>query len=225
MTRREEIRALEGRRKALEAIKKAALESENQFMNKLDENSTTVKKTMVQKFNKEEVNDHDDDKMVKIESMEPFHKKFQKCLQDFYQNANNYANHINEADVEKLNEDLFDDESIPVLPAINNKTENKDKELLKEKLENLQEKKRQVDKLIQDLNRLKDKANIGNESNEIKQNEDLANNYSFIKSELTQNQNQIDLIKSSVNASNSANNTAIKAEKIINLLENQEKLE
>ena len=194
-------------------------------MNKLDENSTTVKKTMVQKFNKEEVNDHDDDKMVKIESMEPFHKKFQKCLQDFYQNANNYANHINEADVEKLNEDLFDDESIPVLPAINNKTENKDKELLKEKLENLQEKKRQVDKLIQDLNRLKDKANIGNESNEIKQNEDLANNYSFIKSELTQNQNQIDLIKSSVNASNSANNTAIKAEKIINLLENQEKLE
>ena len=225
MTRREEIRALEGRRKALEAIKKAALESENQFMNKLDENSTTVKKTMVQKFNKEEVNDHDDDKMVKIESMEPFHKKFQNCLQDFYQNANNYANHINEADDEKLNEDLFDDESIPVLPAINNKTENKDKELLKEKLENLQEKKRQVDKLIQDLNRLKDKANIGNESNEIKQNEDLANNYSFIKSELTQNQNQIDLIKSSVNASNSANNTAIKAEKIINLLENQEKLE
>ena len=101
--------------------------------------------------------------------------------------------------------------------------QNNDKVVLKEKLDNLQDKKKQVDKLIEDLNRLKEKTIFGD--NEAKTRDEFSRSYSTIKSELTQNQNQIDLIKTSVNASSNANNTAVKAEKIINLLENQEKLE
>jgi hypothetical protein len=230
MARREEIRALEGRRKALEAIKKAALVSEKEFLNKLDENSALVLQTQtnVEKFG--EISDEDaeesedeDEKLQKIEDMAPLHKKFQKCLKDFYSDSTGYAiedaNEVEEEEVEE-EEDLFDIQSMPLL-ATSNVEQNKDKEDLKEKLENLQEKKKQVDKLIQDLNRLKDTANLA----DVEEKDDFLKTYSKIKSELSQNQNQIDLIKTSVNTSSNANNTAIKAEKIINLLENQEKLE
>jgi hypothetical protein len=232
MARREEIRALEGRRKALEAIKKAALVSEKEFLNKLDENSALVLQTQtnVEKFG--EISDEDaeesedeDDKLQKIEDMAPLHKKFQKCLKDFYSDSTGYAiedanEEVEEEEEEVEEEDLFDIQSMPLL-ATSTVEQNKDKEDLKEKLENLQEKKKQVDKLIQDLNRLKETANLA----DVEEKDDFLKNYSKIKSELSQNQNQIDLIKTSVNTSSNANNTAIKAEKIINLLENQEKLE
>lgn len=229
MARREEIRALEGRRKALEAIKKAALVSEKEFLNKLDENSALVLQTQtnVEKFGEvsnEEVeeSEEEDEKLQKIEDMAPLHKKFQKCLKDFYSDSTGYAiEDANDEEVEEVEEeDLFDIQSMPLL-ATSTVEQNKDKEDLKEKLENLQEKKKQVDKLIQDLNRLKETTNLA----DVDEKDDFLKNYSKIKSELSQNQNQIDLIKTSVNTSSNANNTAIKAEKIINLLENQEKLE
>ncbi len=226
MTRREEIRALEGRRQALEALKKAALDSEKEFLGKLDDSSALAKNTQVLKFNKDD--DDNEVKNEKLVDMEPFHKKFQRCMQNFYNDAeafedNNEDGEEEEEDIEKLREDLFDAESYPLV----NMKEQKDKELLKEKLENLQEKKRQVDKLLEDLNRLKEKACV-NEDNEVKQKpkeQEISLNYSTIKSELNQNQNELDIIKSSVSASGTADNTAKKAEKIINLLENQEKLE
>ena len=230
MARREEIRALEGRRKALEAIKKAALLSEKEFLNKLDENSTLVQQTQtnVEQFginSNEAIEEYDEDKLQNIEDMAPLHKKFQKCLQDFYSDTNGYAIEDGEDDEEESEDeeehvtgnDLYDIQSMPLIE------QNNDKVVLKEKLDNLQDKKKQVDKLIEDLNRLKEKTIFGD--NEAKTRDEFSRSYSTIKSELTQNQNQIDLIKTSVNASSNANNTAVKAEKIINLLENQEKLE
>ena len=232
MARREEIRALEGRRKALEAIKRAALVSEKEFLNKLDENSALVLQTQtnVEKFaqvhDEESGEEDEEEKLQKIEDMAPLHKKFQKCLKDFYSDSTGYAivddggEEDEEEEEEEEADDLFDIQSMPLLAE-----QTKDKELLKEKLENLQEKKKQVDKLIQDLNRLKEKANLADDDKDETKKDEFLKNYSIIKSELSQNQNQIDLIKTSVNTSSNANNTAIKAEKIINLLENQEKLE